>query len=149
MPTFTDFKEQSTYLSVLAAAPAEQVKLFVDDLLAHLPPVQVLQNRTGLAMLPYADGVKGAAFHLGEVLLAEAHVQVAEQEGYGACLGNDLVQALALAILDAVLQSHAASLTALHAPVIDFVTTLATEQTLADDALLRKVEATRVELETF
>lgn len=132
------------YLTVLTHAPADEVKTFVDSLLACLAEVQVLTNRTGLVMLPYTDTVQGTLFHLGEVLIAEAHVRVGEHEGYAACLGRDLQQALAIAILDAAIRGGQAT-----DKISRFVTTLAQLQAKADDLLLRQVEATRVELETF
>jgi alpha-D-ribose 1-methylphosphonate 5-triphosphate synthase subunit PhnG len=138
------FLSQSEYLSVLSHAPADEVKTFVDNLLPDLGNVQVLSNRTGLVMLPYTDTVQGTVFHLGEVLMAAAHVRLGEQEGYGACLGRDLEQALAIAVLDAALQ--AGQLTDQIEP---FVAEQAQNQAQADDLLLRKVETTRVELETF
>lgn len=149
MSSPTPLPTQQTYLSVLAQAPAEAVKLLADDLLAHLPAVEVIQNRTGLAMLPYGDSVKGETFHLGEVLVAEAHVRVGAQEGYAACLGRDLVQALGIAILDAVMQSPAPTHAADKQQIAAFVRAEAQRQQAADDDLLRKVEATRVELEVF
>ena len=110
-------------------------------------PVQVLQNRTGIVMLPYTDSVKGIQFHIGEVLMAEAHVRlnlISPVEGYGACMGRDLQQALAIALLDAALRAN------IHADAIHaFVSAHAAQLQRADDALLHKVEATRVEMETF
>lgn len=143
------FYEQSTYLSVLTATPAQQVKEFVEALLARLSTVQVMASRTGLAMLPFTDSVKGVAFYLGEALLAEAHVRVGEQDGYAACLGRDLEQAIALAILDALLQSKEASAMAEQPAILTFVAAAAQQQAEQEVALLHKVAATRVELETF
>lgn len=140
--------DQSHYLSVLARTPAPETTEFTEGLLPQLPAVQVIQNRTGLAMLPATDSVKGGAFHLGEVLLAEAHVRVGEAEGYAACLGRDLVQALAIAILDAVLQDPQGD-GAVKAEILHFVERQAERQATADTDLLRKVETTRVELEVF
>jgi alpha-D-ribose 1-methylphosphonate 5-triphosphate synthase subunit PhnG len=140
--------DQSHYLSVLAQAGAEEISLFAEGLLPHLAPVEVIQNRTGLAMLPTTDSVQGGVFHLGEVLVAEAHVRVGQQEGYAACLGRNLVQALALAILDAVLQDVDAH-QAVKPQVIAFVDELAARQAVAERELLQKIETTRVELEVF
>lgn len=139
--------DQAAYLSILAAAPAEEVKLFVEDLLAQLGAVEVLANRTGLVMLPYTDTVKGDAFFLGEVLVAEAHVRVEGQEGYAACMGRDLAQAVAIAILDARLQTHPAAPE--RAAILAHVADWSARQTVADHTLLRKIESTRVELEVF
>ncbi len=143
------FAEQSVYLSILTATPAEAVKQFVEALLARLSTVQVITSRTGLAMLPFTDTVKGVTFHLGETLLAEAHVRVGDQEGYAACLGRDLAQAIALAILDALLQSNEATAKTEQPAILAFVAAAAQQQQAQEMALLHKIEATRVELETF
>src|SRR5687767_24572 len=89
-------------LSILAKADANAVKELAETLLPQLGKVTVLKNRTGLVMLPYTDSVQGIAFHLGEVLVAEANIQTeAGEEGYGMVIGRDVVQALALAVIDA------------------------------------------------
>ena len=78
-------------LSTLAQAPAEDVKALAEDVLAHIEnhgSVQVLQNRTGIAMLPYTDSVKGTAFHLGEVMMAEAHVRLSPSPARGGGVGE-------------------------------------------------------------
>ncbi len=131
-------------LSTLTHAPAEEVKRFVDSLLPDLRDVQVLRNRTGLVMLPYTDSRKGTLFHLGEVLVAEALVRLGTAQGYALCVGRDQEQALAVAILDAALRAG------LHVERIKaFVAAQARAIAAADQELLRCVEATRVELETF
>jgi len=129
---------------VLSQAPAGPVKQFVEDLLPSLGTIEVLQNRTGLVMLPAADTVDGTNFYLGEVLVAEAHIRLDGTEGYGACLGRDLEQALAVAILDA-----AASAGHKQAAIAAFVEQQQAALDAADNRLLRQVEATRVEMETF
>src|SRR5258706_10926093 len=89
---------QSEYLSVLSQAPADAVKALAEEILPAVEPITVLTNRTGLVMLPYTDNAKGTIFHLGEVLVAEAHIRLGADEGgiegYGMCLGRDLVQAM-------------------------------------------------------
>lgn len=84
------FSAQDVYLSILTATPAQEIKQLVKALLACLPNVQVINSRTGLAMLPFTDSATGVTFYLGETLLAEARVRVGEEEGYAACLGRDL-----------------------------------------------------------
>ncbi len=136
---------QSEYLSVLTHTPTDAVQLFADEIIPHLGNIAVLKNRTGLVMLPYTDTAKGTRFHLGEVLVAEAHVRLENGvEGYAACTGRDLLQALAIALLDAALQSN------IQTENIDaFVKTQQEIQRQDDERLLRQVEATRVEMETF
>ena len=108
---------QTDYLSILTNTPADQLKSFVDTLLPQIGNVDVLQNRTGLVMVPYTDSVQGNVFHLGEVLVAEARVRIGAQEGYGAVMGRDLVQAVAVAIVDALLQADLCT-----EPIMDFLT---------------------------
>ena len=135
---------QTDYLSILTNTPADQLKSFVDTLLPQIGNVDVLQNRTGLVMVPYTDSVHGAVFHLGEVLVAEARVRIGPQEGYGAVMGRDLLQALAVAIVDAMLQADLCT-----EPIMDFLQKEAKQQAETENLLLRQVEATRVEMETF
>lgn len=129
--------------------PAHDVIALADGILAHLSDVRVIQNRTGIVMLPYRDSAKGVTFHLGEALIAEAHVQVVlpsgrEVEGYGACLGRNIRHALAMAVLDAALRGGV-EVERIEA----FVAAQAAALDAQDAALLAKVEATRVMMETF
>jgi alpha-D-ribose 1-methylphosphonate 5-triphosphate synthase subunit PhnG len=78
------------------------------------------------------------------VLVAEARVRIGDQEGYGSVLGRDLQQALAVAIIDAAVQSNLCI-----DKIMAFVHAEAKTQAAAQELLLRQVEATRVEMETF
>ena len=139
---------QSEYLSVLSQAPADAVKALAEEILPSVEPITVLTNRTGLVMLPYTDNAKGTIFHLGEVLVAEAHIRLGVDEGgvegYGMCLGRDLVQAMAIAVLDAAVTANSNVDT-----IMAFVSEHAALLAAADDQLLRSVESTRVEMQTF
>lgn len=141
-----DLRAQQGALSTLTHAPSETVKAFTEALLSELGRITVLENRTGLVMLPYRDSAKGASFHLGEVLVSEAHVRLDEHGyvGYAACLGRDLEQSLAVAILDAALQAGV-----MEARISPFVQEQAAHLRAEDDLLFKQVEATRVEMETF
>jgi alpha-D-ribose 1-methylphosphonate 5-triphosphate synthase subunit PhnG len=133
-------------LDILAASEPTAIKAFAEEILTDLGDVIVLTNRTGLAMLPYEDTVKGTAFHLGEVLVAEAHIRLpaSGMEGYGAVTGRDLEQAMAMAVVDAaILTGHRTG------PILEFLNGEAARQKGADRERLRKVEATRVQMETF
>ncbi len=133
-------------LSILAQAPAQTVKRFAESLLAGLGEVKVDRNRSGIVMLPHRDTAKGSAFYIGEILIAEAFVTLTSHDahGYGACLGRDTEQALAVAVLDAALRSQ------LHtADIFDFVEDQRRIQRSADFELRKSVEETKVEMETF
>ncbi|NDJ62219.1 MAG: phosphonate C-P lyase system protein PhnG [Chloroflexi bacterium] len=136
---------QSDYLTILTHAPADPVKLLADELIPALGEIAVLVNRTGLVMLPYTDTAQGTIFHLGEVLVSEAHVRIGgEVEGYALCMGRDLEQSLAIALLDAAITAGIKT-----DRIMAFVAEQAQLQTEADRELLQKVESTRVEMETF
>ena len=136
----------ASMLDILASADAEGIKVVAENLLDELGPVEVLVNRTGLAMLPYTDTVKNTAFHLGEVLMAEAHIRLPDHgtEGYGAVVGRDLEHAMAMAVIDASFVSDIGK-----AGIEEFLTNERNRQTQDDEIRLRKVEATRVRMETF
>ncbi len=136
----------ASMLDILARADAKGIKAFAEELLDDVGQVEVLVNRTGLAMLPYTDTVHNTAFHLGEVLMAEAHIRLAdhEVEGYGAVVGRDLEHAMAMAVIDASFAGDIGK-----AGIETFLTREQQRQTADDDIRLRKVEATRVRMETF
>ncbi len=129
-------------LSTLARSCPDRLKALAETVLPQLGAVEVVQSRTGLVMLPVRDTVQGTDFFLGEVLVAEAHIRAKGVEGYGMVTGRDLERAMAMAVLDAG--------RALGLPeVAAFATRETAVQAEEDTALLRRVEATRVEMETF
>lgn len=134
-------------LDTLARSDAGALKHLAEELLAQIGAIDVVFSRTGLVMLPFVDTVLNTAFHLGEVLVAEAHIRLGDHGGldaYGAVTGRDLEQAMAMAIVDGAL---AAGIQA--ARINDFLSVQAACQANEDDLRLRKVEATRVKMETF
>jgi alpha-D-ribose 1-methylphosphonate 5-triphosphate synthase subunit PhnG len=135
--------DHASLLDVLARADASRLATLAEGLLPSLGPVAVVQSRTGLVMLPMRDTVQGADFHLGEVLVAEAHIRAAGTEGYGMVLGRDMERAMAMAVVDA-----AASLG--QTPEIrTFLHSETSALVAADTARLREIESTRVDMETF
>jgi alpha-D-ribose 1-methylphosphonate 5-triphosphate synthase subunit PhnG len=136
---------QSQTLEILTHAPTADVKILADQLLPLLEAgLTVAQNRTGLVMLPCRDTVHGTLFHLGEVLIAEAEVRRNGLTGYGAVLGRDLEAALAVALLDLAWQAGIGA-ERLNA----FLEAAREDQQQIHDGLFQKVEATRVQMETF
>jgi alpha-D-ribose 1-methylphosphonate 5-triphosphate synthase subunit PhnG len=131
-------------LSVLARAEAARLKGFAERLIDELPAVAALENRTGLVMLPMRDTAQGTHFHLGEVLMSEARITAGGQEGYGMRRGRDLEAAMAVALVDL-----AVALGVAQSACASFVQAEAKAQTEADREALRRVEATRVDMETF
>ncbi|MFB9948420.1 phosphonate C-P lyase system protein PhnG [Rhizobium puerariae] len=133
-------------LGILAASRPDAIKACAEKVLDDLGDVSVLANRTGLAMLPFMDTVRNTAFHLGEVLVAEAHVRVPgrQVEGYGAVTGRDLEHAMAMAVIDAAIAAgHEAGF------ILEFLDAEQRRQQESERERLKKVEATRVQMETF
>lgn len=138
-----------SHLSILSQSPANDVARLAEIILPRLGDVIVVQNRTGIVMLPATDTAQGVTFHLGEVLAAEARIRAAlgdgrQVDGYGACLGRDMTHALAMAVID-VAQRAGVGLEVIAA-FVDAQLDLLQQR---DAELMRKVETTRVEMETF
>lgn len=131
-------------LGVLARCDAARLKAFAEPLIPDLGDITVEDNRTGLVMLPMRDTAQGVNFHLGEVLMSEARIRAGGQTGYGMRRGRDLEVAMAMAVVDL-----AAALGLAHDRIEGFVAQEARAQSEADDATLRRIEATRVDMETF
>lgn len=134
------------WLDTLARADVGAMKAMAEALLPGLGQVEVVQSRTGLVMLPLRDTVTGTDFHLGEVLVAEAHIRLPETsvEGYGMVTGRDLERAMAMAVIDA---AAAAGLETDR--IAQFIQREADHIRADDEQRMRAVEATRVDMETF
>ncbi|MEM9474243.1 MAG: phosphonate C-P lyase system protein PhnG [Pseudomonadota bacterium] len=137
-------RDPSDVLAVLARCDAGRLKAFAEPLIADLGEIEVIENRTGLVMLPMRDTAMGTHFHLGEVLMSEAHISADGVVGYGMRRGRDLEAAMAMAVVDAAI---AAGLSPQNCEA--FIAREAGDLAQRDDETLRAVEATRVDMETF
>jgi len=136
--------EHARLLDTLARARPEELKALAEKLLPGLGTIEVVQSRTGLVMLPMRDTVKGTDFHLGEVLVAEAHIRATSgEEGYGMIVGRDLDRAMAMAVVDL------AAAIEFSPAVAEFVEHESGHLAAMDREALRAIEATRVNMETF
>jgi alpha-D-ribose 1-methylphosphonate 5-triphosphate synthase subunit PhnG len=132
-------------LSVLARARPEQLKALAERLLERLGDIQVIGNRTGLVMLPMRDTAENVDFHLGEVLVSEAHIAgVAGAIGYGMVTGRDLERAMAMAVVDLAIATGTG-----EAEIEALLDAEGSRLAAIDEDRMRRVEATRVEMETF
>ena len=132
-------------LETLARAEPARLKAEAEAVLPHLGEIEVLQSRTGLVMLPMRDTVQETDFLLGDVLVAEAHLRLpCGTEGYGLIIGRDLEAAMAMAVIDA---GRAAGIAGVR--IDAFLEAEARAIAAADAETLRRIEATRVEMETF
>lgn len=145
-PSDNDIFTHSDRLSILARADGLAIKQLSETLIDDLGDIEVIQSRTGLVMVPMRDSVKGSEFHLGEVLVAEAHIQLKQLNsiGYGMIVGRDLEQAMAMAVIDAAFNANIQS-----NEISSFLKTAFELQSQEDHQRLCEVNATRVEMETF
>lgn len=136
--------DHETRLTLSARAESAAVTAVAEALLPQMPEIEVVENRTGLVMLPMRDTVTATDFHLGEVLVSEAHIRAGDAIGYGMRTGRDLEAAMAMAVIDL-----AAALDVGGDALAAFFTEEAAAQATADQDRMRDVEATRVRMETF
>ncbi|NQX94802.1 MAG: phosphonate C-P lyase system protein PhnG [Erythrobacter sp.] len=131
-------------LGTLARADGARLKAFAETLIPDLGDIEVLKSQSGLVMLPMRDTAKGTAFHLGEVLMSEAHIRKGDVQGYGMRRGHDLEASMAMALIDLAMStdvrvSECEAFSAAEAKALK----------AKDDDVMRRVEATRVNMETF
>jgi alpha-D-ribose 1-methylphosphonate 5-triphosphate synthase subunit PhnG len=132
-------------LDILARARPDRLKQHAETLLITMGEINVIANRTGLVMVPMRDTVKNVDFHLGEVLVSEAHItDAAGHVGYGMVTGRDLERAMAMAVIDLSVAAHGQDDT-----TASFLEQERAHIAAADEERMRQVEATRVEMETF
>tara|TARA_A200000113_G_scaffold218249_1_gene225547 strand:- start:7450 stop:7866 length:417 start_codon:yes stop_codon:yes gene_type:complete len=131
-------------LDSLAKADCARLKAFAETLIADIGEIEVLSNRTGLVMLPALDTAQGTTFHLGEVLVSEAKIKSGDVAAYGMRQGHDLEASMAMALVD---------LAMLKGIRVDECTAFCDAEFAALEALdietLRKVEATRINMDSF
>jgi alpha-D-ribose 1-methylphosphonate 5-triphosphate synthase subunit PhnG len=132
-------------LNLLARARPDGLKALAERLLEQLDDIAVIANRTGLVMVPMRDTVENVDFHLGEVLVSQAHIADAGGHiGYGMVTGRDLERAMAMAVIDLAMAVAPAT-----EAITQFMASERAHLALRDDHRMRRVEATRVEMETF
>lgn len=138
--------DHAAILELLAQAEPEGLKAAAQNLLPKLGEIEVLASRSGLVMAPMRDTAQGTDFHLGEVLVSQAHIRLREggAEGYGVIISHDLERAMAMAVLDAAHQGGRGG-----SDLSDYLAREKSAQRNADHETLRRLEATRVEMETF
>ena len=88
---------------LLAVAEAEEVVALAESCLAEYGnPVLLAPPEVGLVVMQVREPVCAERFHLGEVVVTRAEVEVAGARGWAMRLGDDRVATLAAAVCDAV-----------------------------------------------
>lgn len=144
-PADTAGAGHSGALAILASASRPELHALAEAVLPALGALRVIRNRTGLVMLPMRDTVRHVDFHLGEVLVSEAHIEDgAGRIGYGMITGRDLQTAMAMAVVDLAYGAGVET-----GRIRSFLQQEQQRKDEADRQMMRRVEATRVEMETF
>ncbi len=130
------------WISLLAVSPAARISA----LLREPPPYEPLRGpEIGAVMARGRQGGSGAPFNLGEVAAVRASVRLASGEvGHALVQGRDKAHALAAALIDALMQTEAAS--RIEAEIL---APLRAEREAARAERAAKAAATRVEFFTL
>ncbi len=140
--------EDADRTMILAASPAAAVCALAEQVLARHADdaVHWIQApRLALVQLRVAESVAETAFNAGDVLVAEARVDLAGAFGFGMVLGDDLAHAAALAVLDAASRLPGG----LDAALTAAIATLGATLRAAQQRRFAISAATRVQFETF
>ena len=86
---------------ILANSPTEFARELAAPIFAAYEVSVIREPMKTLVMVRMRETMAGAAFYLGEVLAAEALVEVAGQKGFALLMGDDLDKAFAAAAIDA------------------------------------------------
>ncbi|MEM9033502.1 MAG: phosphonate C-P lyase system protein PhnG [Actinomycetota bacterium] len=96
-------RERRTEL--LAATERDTLVALADRCLARTDPVILQEPEVGMVMMQVREPVVRERFHLGEVLVTRAAVEIDGERGWAMRLGDDRAATLAAAICDAVVES--------------------------------------------
>ncbi len=86
---------------ILARASKEQVRSLADAVKATHSPVIVKAPEKSLAMVRMREPVRESLFHLGEVIVCEAIVDLDGAKGVAVLMGDDFEKVLDMAVIDA------------------------------------------------
>lgn len=144
-PPVVETEERRRWLSVLAKAPADEVRAAWDEL-AHPPAYRLLRApEIGMVMVRGRMGGTGDAFNVGEMTVTRAAVRLETgATGVGYVAGRDRRHAEIAAVVDAMMQSQT-----LRSAAEGIVTPLADAQSARRQAAARKAAATKVDFFTM
>ncbi len=140
----TDPTEIERRAGLLAAAGAAEVRAVAELCIAELgEPTVVTPPETGMVMLQVREPVARERFHLGEVVVTRADVELAGHRGWSVRPGDDRATTLAAAICDAAARQAGAS-----ARLVDALCEVTAEAAAAREGqLVRTLQPTIVEFE--
>ncbi|MEP3295084.1 phosphonate C-P lyase system protein PhnG [Tateyamaria sp.] len=143
--TNQDHTPRKHWLSLMAKAPIGRVARLLDDTIDRPPYTWLRAPEVGSTMVRARAGGTGFPFNLGEVTVTRCALTLATGEvGHAYIQGRNKSDAEAVAIVDALMQTSAAS--ALQVQVLDV---LGAEQTNKRDQRAAKAAATKVDFFTM
>lgn len=86
---------------LLARAPADAVVALAERCVADGAPTIISGPEVGMVMMTVREPIAQERFHLGEVLVTRAEVEVAGHRGWAMRMGDERLATLAAAVLDA------------------------------------------------
>lgn len=86
---------------LLARAPADAVVALAERCIADVEPTVLSGPEVGMVMMTVREPVAQERFHLGEVLVTRAEVEVDGIRGWSMRMGDERLATLAAAVLDA------------------------------------------------
>lgn len=102
--------DREHWVCALAAADRGKLAALADRIRERAEIAPLAPPREGLMLMQTRDSVAGAAFHLGEIPMARAHLRLTAPEGSAeggaALMSDDLALVTRLAILDAALTAE-------------------------------------------
>jgi alpha-D-ribose 1-methylphosphonate 5-triphosphate synthase subunit PhnG len=128
---------------LLAAAEPASLVLLADRVTATTPCRVLTQPRLGMVLFEVREPVAAERFHLAEVLVTEAEVELAGARGWSMRTGDDRLATLAAAVLDAAVEADHP----LRTEVEDLCRTTAASLATAAAEQVAQVAATTVSFE--
>ena len=140
-----DHAPRQRWLGLMAKAPMGRVATLLDETVTRPAFTWLRAPEVGSTMVRARAGATGSPFNLGEVTVTRCALTLATGEvGHAYIQGRNKADAEAVAVVDALMQTKAA--TTLQSHVLDV---LDAEQAAKRDARAAKAAATKVEFFTM
>ncbi|MFD2043780.1 phosphonate C-P lyase system protein PhnG [Ornithinibacillus salinisoli] len=91
---------------ILIQGNSDVAREFAESIIERYPYREIMSPRYGLTMIKMRETAKNSLFHLGEVLVTEAKVEIHQQIGIGIVIGMKDELAKHLAIIDSAYKAN-------------------------------------------
>ncbi|MUK90328.1 phosphonate C-P lyase system protein PhnG [Ornithinibacillus sp. L9] len=130
---------------ILIQGNSDLAREFAEHIMEHYPYREVMSPRYGLTMIKMRETAKNSLFHLGEVLVTEAKVEIKQQIGIGIVIGMKEELAKHLAIIDSAFKANLKETKEWEERLLEEEESILTEKIKKQTELLE----TRVQFETM